>query len=68
MPCKTLMNALRALHHVTIRGTERNPIFQDNWDKDNFVGRLGATLLDTSKSFYARTGASVLAPITFLCN
>ena len=68
MPCKTLMNSPRALHHVIIRGIERKAIFQDNRDKDNFVGRLGATLLNTSKSFYARTGASVRDPIIFLCN
>ena len=76
MPRKTLMNAPKALHHVTIRGTERKPIFQDNRDKDNLVGRLGATVLDTSKSLYAwvlipnhsKQQSLVFDPITFLCN
>jgi len=30
-----------ALHHIIIRGIERQRIFSDDQDRDNFVDRLG---------------------------
>ena len=36
-----------ALHHVIIRGIERNRIFTDDVDRDNFLNRFGNILTET---------------------
>lgn len=41
------------LHHIIIRGIEHKKIFQDNTDRDNFLGRFGEILFETATSCYA---------------
>ena len=47
MPRRARIDAPGALHHIIIRGIERNEIFRDDHDKDVFIDRLGNILLDT---------------------
>ena len=47
MPRRARIDAAGALHHIIIRGIERNEIFRDDHDKDIFIDRLGNILLDT---------------------
>jgi REP element-mobilizing transposase RayT len=42
-----------ALHHIIVRGIERRKIFQDNSDRDNFLGRLAGILQETETRCYA---------------
>jgi putative transposase len=53
MPRKARIDAPGALHHIIIRGIERNPIFNDSQDYRNFIDRLGNILSDTSTPCYA---------------
>ena len=53
MPRKARIDAPGALHHIIIRGIERNPIFKDSQDYSNFLTRLGNILNETSTSCYA---------------
>jgi REP element-mobilizing transposase RayT len=64
-----------ALHHLMIRGIERNKIFRDDQDRDNFLDRLGKILVETKTPCYVwallpnhvhlllRTGRSPLATV-----
>lgn len=75
MPRKTRIDAPGALHHIICRGIERKPIFRDDEDRDRFLARLGAILLDTSTSCFAwalmrnhfhlllRTGSTPIATV-----
>ena len=75
MPRKARINAPGALHHIICRGIERNRIFRNDADRDNFLERLGNILLDTSTSCFAwallpnhfhlllRTGSTPIATI-----
>jgi len=47
MPRRARIDAPGALHHIIIRGIERNEIFKDDHDKDVFIDRLGNILFDT---------------------
>ena len=40
-------------HGIIIRGIERQKIFKDNKDKDNFLDRLGTLLPETKTTCYA---------------
>ena len=42
MSRKARIDAPGALHHIIIRGIERNAIFKDDSDRDNFLDRLSA--------------------------
>ena len=53
MPRKARIDAPGALHHIIIRGIERNPIFKDSQDYSNFLTRLGNILTETTTSCYA---------------
>jgi len=53
MPRKARIDAPGALHHIICRGIEGRRIFQDKVDRDNFVGRLGTILSETSTACYA---------------
>jgi len=53
MPRQARLDAPGVLHHVIIRGIERRKIFQDNKDRDNFLGRLEVLLPETSITCYA---------------
>ncbi len=53
MPRKSRIDAPGALHHVIIRGIERNPIFKDTIDRKNFLDRLEKLLPDSQTACYA---------------
>jgi putative transposase len=53
MPRKTRIDAPGALHHIILKGIERKPIFKDDRDYRNFLGRLGKVLTETSTPCYA---------------
>jgi REP element-mobilizing transposase RayT len=53
MPRKARIDAPGALHHIVIRGIERQAIFKDNADRANFVERLGRIILETETGCYA---------------
>jgi REP element-mobilizing transposase RayT/lambda repressor-like predicted transcriptional regulator len=47
MPRRSRIDALGALHHIIVRGIERAKIFRNEYDRDDFLGRLGKVLLET---------------------
>jgi REP element-mobilizing transposase RayT len=49
------LDAAGVLHHVIIRGIERRPIFRDDKDREDFLGRLETLLPQTSIVCYAWT-------------
>ena len=53
MPRQSRIDAPGALHHVMIRGIERTMIFRNDKDRESFLDRLGATLVESSTSCYA---------------
>jgi len=48
MPRQARIDIPGALHHIICRGIERRRIFQDDKDRDDFVGRLGNILRETT--------------------
>jgi hypothetical protein len=53
MPRRARLDAPGALHHVVCRGIERQPIFRDDTDRENFVDRLGAVLTAAGTACHA---------------
>jgi putative transposase len=53
MPRKSRIDAPAALHHIIARGVERKPIFRDDSDRNNFLGRLAANLEESRTPCYA---------------
>ena len=53
MPKKARIDAPGALHHIIIRGIERQTIFKDNADWENFLERLGQIVSETETGCYA---------------
>lgn len=53
MPRKARIDAPGAFHHIIIRGIDRQDIFKDNSDRENFVERIGKNILDTKTGCYA---------------
>ena len=53
MPRKSRIDAPGAPHHIICRGIEKRPIFDDDYDRDRFVERLGTVLEETATSCYA---------------
>jgi len=53
MPRGPRLDAPGVLHHVMVRGLERRPIFRDNQDRADFVGRLAALAEAAAISVYA---------------
>ncbi len=53
MPRKTRIDAPDAVHHVIGRGIGRARIFLSDYDRNNFLDRLGAILGETKTSCYA---------------
>ncbi len=53
MPRKARIDAPGALHHVIARGIEKRNIFRDNFDRDNFLGRLSKIIIETQTCCYA---------------
>ena len=53
MPRKSRIDAPGALHHIICRGIERQRIFQDDRDRDNFLQRLSAIVIETGTACFA---------------
>lgn len=53
MPRQSRVDTPEALHHIIIRGIERQKIFQNDKDRDDFVERLETILPETSTACYA---------------
>jgi putative transposase len=53
MPRHARLDAAGALHHIIIREMERKPIFADDRDRADFVGRCGLLFPETSTTCYA---------------
>jgi REP element-mobilizing transposase RayT len=53
MPRQARIDAPGALHHIIVRGIERRKIFYDNFDRDNFLERLGTVLAESSTPCFA---------------
>jgi putative transposase len=78
MSRKARIDAPGALHHIIIRGIERNPIFKDSQDYSNFLSRFGNILTETTTSCYAVNvnlnmyqlwqSKNVPLPATYDCN
>ena len=48
MPRQARIDIPGALHHIICRGIERRRLFQDDKDRDDFLGRLGDILPETT--------------------
>jgi putative transposase len=48
------IDAPGALHHIIARGIDRQRIFKDDADRDNFLDRLGNILSETQTACFAR--------------
>lgn len=53
MPRKARIDAPGALHHIMARGIEKRDIFCDDLDRDRFIDRLGAVILETETACFA---------------
>lgn len=55
MPRRSRIDAPGALHHIIARGIDRQIIFKDDADRDNFLDRLGNILKETQTACFAWT-------------
>ena len=53
MPRKARIDAPGALHHIICRGIERRPLFRREFDRQDFVRRLGTILTETRTPCFA---------------
>ncbi len=53
MPRKARIDAPGALHHVIVRGIERRKIFRSDYDRKNFLNRLGELIAKTQTDCFA---------------
>lgn len=53
MPRKSRIDSPGALHHIIARGIDRQRIFKDDADRDNFLDRLGNILSETQTACFA---------------
>ncbi|MBU1180974.1 MAG: transposase [Pseudomonadota bacterium] len=53
MPRKSRIDAPGAMHHIIVRGIDRQQIFENDEDRNNFIGRLGIILTETKTDCYA---------------
>ena len=53
MPRKARIDAPGALHHIIVRGIDRRKIFFDDFDRDDFLDRLGGILSDSKTACFA---------------
>jgi len=53
MPRKARIDGPGALHHVIVRGIERGKIFRSDYDRKNFVNRLGELIAETQTDCFA---------------
>jgi len=53
MPRKSRIDAPGAMHHIIVRGIDRQKIFRTYEDRNNFIKRLGTILKETKTDCYA---------------
>ena len=53
MPRKARIDAPGGLHHVIVRGIERGKIFRSDYDRKNFLNRLGRLIPETQTDCFA---------------
>jgi putative transposase len=53
MPRLARLDAPGVLHHIMVRGIERQRIFRNNKDREDFLDRLSVILPETNTSCYA---------------
>jgi len=53
MPRKERIDAPGALHQVIVSGTERGKIFRSDYDRKNFLNRIGKLIPETQTDFFA---------------
>jgi len=53
MPRKARIDAQGALQHVVVRGIERGRIFRSDYDRKNFLNRLGKLISETQTDCFA---------------
>ena len=53
MPRKGRIDAPGALHHVIVRGIERRKIFRSDYDRKNFLNRIGELIPETQTDCFA---------------
>src|SRR3990172_4704878 len=53
MPRGPRLDFTGALHHVIVRGIERRPIFRSNADRELFLDRLAAWVIESRAGLYA---------------
>ena len=53
MPRRSRIDAPGALHHIIDRGINRQRIFNDDADRNNFLDRLGNILAETQTACFA---------------
>ena len=53
MPRKSRIDAPGAMHHIIVRGIDRQKIFKNDEDRNNFLSRLGVILTETKTDCYA---------------
>lgn len=55
MPHQARLDSPGTLHHVIVRGIEREKIVTDDEDRNAFISRLGKVASDTGTVIYAWT-------------
>ncbi len=50
---KTRIDPPGALHHVIVRGIEGRKIFRSDYDRQNFIDRIGKLILETQTDCFA---------------
>ncbi|MBU1181690.1 MAG: transposase [Proteobacteria bacterium] len=55
MPRKSRIDAPGAMHHIIVRGIDRQKLFKNDEDRNNFLSRLGVILTETKTDCYAWT-------------
>jgi REP element-mobilizing transposase RayT len=53
MPRKSRIDAPGAIHHIIVRGIDRQQIFENDGYRDHFLNRLGVILTETKTACYA---------------
>lgn len=53
MPRKSRIDAPGAMHHIIVRGIDRQKLFNNDEDRNNFLSRLGVILTETKTDCYA---------------
>lgn len=53
MPRGPRLDTAGVLHHVMVRGLDRQPIFRNDSDRDDFVERLAILVRVGARSIYA---------------